>query len=79
MTIIDCPRCHGLKFNDQTKMFDKGTKHPTMRIENVMATTQMIHYSCGNCCHKMQEPYGQDADEKRPEPPKATVKQQTLF
>jgi hypothetical protein len=79
MTLKECPRCKGLKFNDQTGRFDKGHPNPTMRIDNVMATTQMIHYSCGNCGNKMQEPYGQDADEKRPEPPKAAVKQQTLF
>jgi hypothetical protein len=79
MTVIDCPRCHGLKFNNETKQFDKGHPNPTMRVDNVMATTQMIHYACGNCGYKEQQPYGQDGEEKRPEPPKAVEKQQTLF
>lgn len=79
MALIDCSRCHGLKFNEVSGRFDKGHPNPTMRIDNVMATTQMIYWHCGNCCNKEQTSYSQDGEEKRPEPPKATEKQQVLF
>jgi lipopolysaccharide biosynthesis regulator YciM len=47
-----------------------------MRIENVMATTQMIHYRCNNCGYKEQRPYADEWDDTEPI---KTEKQQTLF
>ena len=44
MTVKICPKC--------------GKK--TFRIENVISTTQMIHWRCTNCCNKARIPYGQE-------------------
>jgi len=49
MVMIKCPKCG----------------KETLRVVNVMATTQLIHYACGNCCHKERRPYGWDQDEKK--------------
>ena len=49
MVMIKCPKCGKI----------------TLRITNVMATTERIHYACGNCCHKETRPYGWDEHEKK--------------
>ena len=48
---IQCPKCGKM----------------TLRIVNVMATTERIHYACGNCCHKEQRPYNWDQQEGKHE------------
>lgn len=54
MTAIECPRCHGRGWGL------KGKPKPTMRIENVMSTTQMIYYKCSECCYAEKRPYGKN-------------------
>jgi hypothetical protein len=69
MSVSECPRCQGLNWNDKTRRFDKGSPKPTLRIENVMASTEMIHYVCNNCGHKEKQPYGQS----KPVSPQTTL------
>jgi hypothetical protein len=52
MTLLDCPRCHGKGWDH------KGKPRPTMRVVNVMGTTQTIHYRCGECCYTEKKQYG---------------------
>lgn len=45
--IRECPRC----------------KKKTLRITNVMSTTEEIHWGCSNCCYKEKVPYGKKVRE----------------
>jgi len=44
MTLEDCPQCH----------------NKTLRTTNVMATTQMIHRGCSNCCYRDRVQYDKE-------------------
>ena len=47
-----CPRCHG-------KLYGKprSKARPTLRVDNVMGSTHMIHYRCSNCGYTEQKKY----------------------
>jgi len=60
MTLLDCPRCHGGKYVPGKGFVPPKNPNPTMRIENVMGATQVVHYHCGNCCYKEKRPYGSE-------------------
>jgi hypothetical protein len=41
MTVRKCPNCGRM----------------SLRVVNVMSTTETIHWRCGECCHKEQTGY----------------------
>jgi hypothetical protein len=41
MTTEQCPRCH----------------KKTLRVTNVMGTTERVHYACSMCCYKEKRDY----------------------
>lgn len=59
MAVELCPRCKGKGWEQ------KGKPKPTLRIDNVMGSTQMIHYKCSECCFTEKRPYGNDEQPKK--------------
>ena len=55
--VEDCPRCHGGKYNEGVGFIPPKKLNPTLRVENVMGSTQMIHRRCNNCGYKDKVPY----------------------
>jgi hypothetical protein len=54
-----CPRCKGRGWEL------KGKPTPTLRVDNVMGSTQTIYYKCSKCCYTEKRPYGDDDKSKK--------------
>ena len=59
MTAIMCPRCKGMGWEQ------KGKPAPSFRVENVMGSTEMIHYKCSKCCYTEKRPYNDEKQKKK--------------
>jgi hypothetical protein len=62
MTVESCPRCHGGKYIPGRGFVDPKTPQLTLRVDNVMGSTQRIHKKCSNCGWSEKVPYDKDGE-----------------